>query len=177
MSTPAGRPLLVMTRGLPGSHIDVFAASWAAESDRRVKVSGMQIRSMLFGGWRGGGREAEGHVAECVSQLVRALLGRGLHVVVHDTNLDTTRQGIPHMLWCIAMQADADLWVRDLTDTPIEECIARDAAAKADGRPYVGEREIRRLHARFLADQPTPLPAPGIHLARPGSPYARGKSA
>jgi hypothetical protein len=64
----------------------------------------------------------------------------------------------PRDLARFAALACADFEVWDLTDVPLEECIARDAART--GKARVGEEMIRCAHQRYLKGKPYPLPLP-----------------
>lgn len=55
----------------------------------------------------------------------------------------------------LAEVAGAESVIWDMTDVPLETCIAQDAIRAAMGERYEGEETIRRLHAEWLAEATT----------------------
>lgn len=153
-------PKLTITRGLPGSGKSTEAKACLGA----YLVSRDDFRLMLFGGHTG--EEAhERAVTDAQRAAVTALLGRGLHVIVHDTNL---RQRVARDWRRLAVLAGADFEVWDFTDVPLEECIRRDA--ERTGNAHVGEAVIRDMHQRYLAGKPYPLPLPEDPADAAGAP-------
>lgn len=144
---------LHITRGLPGCGKTYWAGQWTAEdTEHRVRVNRDDFRSMLDDGrWIRG--VTEGRLLTARDAAVLALLRRGTDVVCDDTNLPSYSV---RSLAKLAQQAGADFEVHDFTDTPLETCIARDAARDR----VVGEDVIRDLHARFIRGKAYPLPMP-----------------
>ncbi|MFE9657596.1 AAA family ATPase [Micromonospora sp. NPDC006431] len=149
---------LIATRGLPASGKTTFARRLQPGV---VRVNRDDLRRMmhgerLFTQW------AEGQVTRAQRAQVEALLAARVSVCVDDTNLRsrTLRD------WAeLAERFGAAFEVHDFTDVPLEECLRRDAARPEADR--VGEAAIRRLHERYLANRPLPLPVP---TARTGTP-------
>ena len=141
---------LTITRGLPGSG----KSTWAREQPRAVRVNRDDLRRMLHGAPLGQGW-AEVQVTVAQRAQVEALLRAGVSVICDDTNL---RARVVRELGELALGCGADVVVRDFTDVPLEECIARDALRPDDTR--VGEDAIRGLHQRYLAGRTLPLPLP-----------------
>ncbi|MEV0153232.1 AAA family ATPase [Micromonospora sp. NPDC050686] len=149
---------LIATRGLPASGKTTFARRLQPGV---VRVNRDDLRRMmhgerLFTQW------AEGQVTRAQRAQVEALLAGRVSVCVDDTNLRarTLRD------WAeVAQRYGAAFEVHDFTDVPLAECLRRDAARPEVDR--VGEAAIRRLHERFLANRPLPLPVPA---ARTGGP-------
>lgn len=149
---------LIATRGLPASGKTTFARTLQPSV---VRVNRDDLRRMLHGG-RLFTQWAESQVDTAQRAQVEALLRAGVDVCVDDTNLRarTLRE------WArLAARYDATFEVHDFTDVPLEECLRRDANRSAEDR--VGEDAIRRLHERFLADRPLPLPVPEVTTGRP----------
>jgi predicted kinase len=156
---PPGRPArLIATRGLPASGKTTFAHTLQPSV---VRVNRDDLRRMLHGE-RLYTQWAEAQVTRAQRAQVEALLRARVSVCVDDTNLRARALRD----WArLAAECGADFEVHDFTDVPLEECLRRDAARPATDR--VGEEAIRRLHDRFLANRPLPLPVPQV---TPGGP-------
>jgi predicted kinase len=134
---------LLITRGLPASGKSMYARTWVAEDpSRRVRVNRDDLRQLAFG------QPILDHAGETTVTVmqqaaVRALLQAGRDVIVDDTHL---RAKYARQWADLAAEVGAAFAVVDF-DTPLEVCLARDAARE---RP-VGEQVIRGMHARFLA--------------------------
>lgn len=131
--------LLVLV-GLPGSGKSTLARRWVdADPAHRARVSRDDLRMMLHGRLAWEQEWQEDQVTTAQHALVAALLAAGISVVADATNLTARhRQALAE----IARQAGARVVVQ-VVDTPVEECVARDAA-RPDGR-RVGADVIRRL--------------------------------
>ncbi|WP_229402980.1 AAA family ATPase [Micromonospora okii] len=151
-------PRLVATRGLPASGKTTFARTLQPSV---VRVNRDDLRRMLHGE-RLFTQWAEAQVTRAQRAQVEALLRGRVSVCVDDTNLRarTLRD------WArLAADCGAEFEVHDFTDVPLAECLRRDAARPAADR--VGEEAIRRLHDRFLANRPLPLPVPEVATGDP----------
>jgi predicted kinase len=146
MDEPALQPLLVVTRGLPGCGKTTRARAWvAADPARRARVNRDDLRAMLHAGaWRGG--DTEEQIVAVRNAAIGTLLRHGVDVVCDDTNLPrrTVRD-----LGALAARHGARLQVWDMTDVPVEVCVARDAAREHP----IGAAVIRGLAARFGVGQ------------------------
>ena len=142
---------LLITRGLPASGKTTFARKL---QPMVVRVNRDDLRHMLHGR-RLFTQWAEGQVTVVQHAMVESLLRAKADLIVDDTNLR------PHTVreWAeLAARFRAGFEVHDFTDVPLEECLRRDAERPEQDR--VGEEEIRRMHARFLAGRTLPLPVP-----------------
>jgi predicted kinase len=160
---------LTITRGLPGSG----KTTWARQQPGAVRVNRDDLRRMLHGGPIGLGW-AEVQVTVAQRAQVEALLRAGVNVICDDTNL---RSRVVRELAELALNCGADVVVRDFTDVPVEECVARDARRPDEGR--VGEDAIRGMYQRYLAGRRLPLPMPELvpvafatYAPPPGAPTA-----
>lgn len=144
---------LTATRGLPASG----KTSWAleqlslAEPGQIARLNRDDLRLLLHN------QAPHTPLTEQQVSLVQhggieQLLRAGIPVIVDDTNL---RARHLRNLAEIAWRCGAEFTVQDF-DTPLEECIRRDAARP---RP-VGEAVIRGMHTRYLAGHGWPLPVP-----------------
>jgi predicted kinase len=155
-------PTLIITRGLPGSGKTTRARAWVAQDPKqRARVNRDDLRAMLHAGvWLG--HETEQQIMGVRDGTIAGLLRRGVDVVCDDTNLP---QRIARDLAALAARCAAELEVWDLTDVPVQECIARDAARDR----VVGAEVILDLHARYLAGKRYPLPVPQAPAAELGT--------
>ena len=151
---------LIITRGLPASGKTTFARELQPDV---VRVNRDDLRRMLHGE-RLFTQRAEWQVTLVQRAQVEALLRAGIDVCVDDTNLraKTVRE------WAkLAARFGASFEVHDFTDVPLAECLRRDAARPE--RDRVGAEAIQRMHDRYLANRPLPLPVPTVE---PGAPAA-----
>jgi predicted kinase len=148
---------LTITRGLPGSG----KTSWAKQQGGAVRVNRDDLRRMMHGGRLGLGW-AEVQVTVAQRAQIEAMLRAGVNVISDDTNL---RARVVRELAELALACGAEVVVRDFTDVPLEECLARDAAREGD--EHVGEEAICGMHRRYLAGRRLPLPLPELAPARP----------
>jgi predicted kinase len=137
------RPVLWVTRGLPGSG----KTTWAHSTGLPV-VSRDKVRRWLrpHGDFPHGSPTHEDLVTLAHTAMVTALLEVGHSVVCDDTNL------VPEHVQVMAEVAEltgAQLRIHDLTDVPVQVCIARDAARERT----LGAEVILRLHALLVAAQ------------------------
>lgn len=144
---------LTITRGLPASGKSTLARAWVAEDPaRRFRLNRDDVRAMAHASVFLG-QDTEKQVQAVRDAAVTALLKRGVDVVVDDTNLPsrTARD-----LRRLAVLAGADFEVIDLTDVPLDVCLARNALR---GPPeLVPEDRIRDMHQRYVAGKAHPLP-------------------
>lgn len=156
---------LLITRGLPGSGKTTYAKAWVAE-DRahRARVNRDDLRAMVDDGEYVEG-VTEARILAARDAAISVFLRRGTDVICDDTNLP---QRVARDLARLAVLAGAELAVIDLTDVPLETCLARNAA-RTDKLPLPEER-IRDMDARYLAGRRSPLPLPVEHEGAAGGP-------
>lgn len=137
---------LTMTRGLPASGKSTWASAYVLEQPvgAVVRITKDALRAMLHAG-RFVEQLTEPQVLVARDCLVETFLGLGVDVIVDDTNLAAQHET---RLRALAAASGAEFVIRDFTDVPLEECLARDAQR---GATQVGEAVIREMHARYLA--------------------------
>lgn len=136
-------PELVILRGLPASGKTTWAERWVAvDATRRARVNKDTLRLMLHAGIYLG-RETEAQVDAVRDAAIAALLRAGISVVSDDTNLDRAKVDAMREL---AAGAGAMTVAVLYEDTPVDECVRRDALRE---KP-VGEAVIRDLHSRYI---------------------------
>jgi len=157
---------LLILVGLPGSGKSTLAAQWVdADPARRARVSRDDLRMMLHGRLAWGQRWQEDQVTVAQHAAIAALLGDGISVVADATNL---RRRHREALAEIARAAGARVVVQ-VVDTPVAECIIRDAARPPGRR--VGADVIRRLAAAAqwpVSEQASAVAAQDGGLGREG---------
>jgi predicted kinase len=159
MAKPNVKPTLTMTKGLPGSGKSTWAeqAVLDAEPGAIVRVNKDLLRTMLNAGSHQG--KTEKLVLRTRDVIVTMHLADGVSVIVDDTNLAPQHEA---RLRQLAEEAGARFALRDFTDVDLEVCIERDRLRART----VGEREIRKMWAEFIAPSPQRPEAPA------GSPLA-----
>ena len=148
-------PKLTITRGLPASG----KSTWAREQRRTValraaRVNRDDLRRTMHDGFSGAGW-AERQVTVAQRAAIAALLRSGADVICDDTNLSSR---VVRDLVDLAADCRAEFIVQNFTDVPVAVCIERDRLRSPADR--VGERAIRDMYQRYLADRPSPLPIP-----------------
>lgn len=147
------KPILVFTRGLPGSGKTTYARNWVARNPGgRARVNRDDFREMLHDGYFEKGKTEQAILTACDASI-SALLKKGISVINDDTNLPQRRA---RELRRLADLHGADWEVVDLTSVSLEECIARD---KQRGTK-VGIKPITDMHERFIKGVGLPLPLP-----------------
>ncbi len=149
------RRTLIVTRGLPGAGKTRRALRWVAgDPEHRARVGSDQIAEMLHPHVMLGTAAYNLVYADreqlAVNTLIEALLRSGLDVVCDDPFL------LPHYLDAVrelAERCDADLVVWDMTDVPVEVCIARDLERGQTGGRSVGAEAIRLQDQQFREAQ------------------------
>lgn len=128
-------PEIIMLQGLPGSGKSTWAERYVLERPGWCRVNRDSIRAMLHGDQFSATNESL--TIRARDALIASALTMGWSVVVDDTNLQ------PHNAQSIrALASVFGAGVRVLAfDTPIDECIRRDALRP---RP-VGEVVIRQM--------------------------------
>jgi predicted kinase len=140
MWTPPEPPTLYMMRGLPASGKSTIALEMLKQP-RTKRINKDLLREMLDGGQYSA--ENEEKIRETRDALILYFLAAYYDVVVDDTNLDPKHE---KHLRGVAAHASARFVVVNV-DTPLDECIRRDAART---KP-VGEAVIRGMHKKWLA--------------------------
>lgn len=133
---------LTITRGPPGSGKTTrMLATGAALAGRD------RFRVALHGGYTGlSAHEAQVTVVQLA--VIRALLTRGDDVAVDDCNLVDEHLA---PLVQLGRECGAEVVIVDLTDVPLDRCIANDATRT--GTAHLGEQKIRAIHAEWVASQ------------------------
>lgn len=128
-----------MLKGLPASGKTTYAKELVAQGWKRVNKD--DLRAMIdCSKWS---KQNEKDIIEARDLLIIHYLDNGFNVVVDDTNFHPAHQ---ESLIEIADNCDAD-FEEKFFDTPIDECIARDAKR---GDKSVGGDVIFRMYYKYL---------------------------
>ena len=142
---------VIITVGLPASGKSTWAKEWVAQKPtERVRVNKDDLRAMLHGGKYSKGNEAQ--VLAMETTIIHDALSRGKSVVVDNTHLAETKQGLnkhyERIVIHLRLAADAGKFempmmkYKTFTDVSPEECIKRDLV-----RPNsVGQNVIWRMY-------------------------------
>lgn len=140
---------VIIMRGLPGSGKSTFAKNLLAETPNMYKrINRDDLRAMFDNSTFTKGNEK--FVKQVRDILIIKALEDGKHVIVDDTNLSDTNEKRIRQLVQAFNTAHTDNVAVEIHEmnTPLEECIARDAK-----RPNpVGEQHIRKMHRQFYAE-------------------------
>lgn len=140
---------LLMLKGLPGSGKSTFSFE-LVKSKGYKRVNKDDLRSMIDGGvW------TKAHETEIISIrniLVDAWLHDGHDVVVDDTNFAPIHEEV---LRKYAEARGAEFEIKFI-DTPLQECIARDALRT--GKAHVGKKVITDMYIQYLRKQTPKIP-------------------
>lgn len=131
---------VIILRGLPGSGKTTWAREYCKEHTEFRRVSKDDIRAMLGAEFS---TENEDAVCNIRDRIIQVLIGHLFSVVVDDTNISKH-----HVMRISGMCTRWDTRSRVMDfKTPMNECIARDAA-----RPNpVGEDVIRKMAEQWNA--------------------------
>lgn len=140
---------LLMLQGLPGSGKTTLAKE--LEKGGWLRVNKDDIRSELEGGGWKWSQENEKQVEGIRDSRIRLGLELGRNVVSDDTNFARKHRV---RLEELARNAKAEFEIQRI-DTPIAECIKRDA--QRTGKGFVGEKVIRDMANRYhlFEEEPT----------------------
>lgn len=154
---------LTITVGIPGSGktTEAFSILHAAEPGEVEMVSRDDLRHLLYQSEGILSGPEEKRITEVETDIVKAGLRKGKHVVVHDMNLRSEYR----TKWArVAFNLGADFVIKDLTHVDVDECFYRDYDRGSQGGRSVGEKVIRELHKKFVEPlKGEPVPYPAVH--------------
>lgn len=131
---------IILCRGIPASGKSTWARRWALEDpEHRVRFNNDAIRNMLGKYWVPS--------RECLVQYIKIVTfidaaSNQYDIVIDNMNLNPEEVDEWKRL---AKAYNYELEYKDFFDTPLEECIARDA--KRDNP--IGEDVIRGIYERY----------------------------
>lgn len=131
-------PEMIIVSGLPGGGKSTYAKMWLSEDpDHRTRINYDDLRIMLFGnGWKFN-RADEEKMKGVARQMATEAINAGKSVIIDNTNLNEKVRDA----WAnLAKSLGATVSQVEM-DTPIEECIRRDALREV----RVGRGVIERM--------------------------------
>jgi tRNA uridine 5-carbamoylmethylation protein Kti12 len=149
---------LVIYRGLPGCGKTYDATCTITDLPRGTAARSNRddIRARMFHTVYEPSvdRSFEDLVTEAQHATIRTLLTRGVDVFCDDANLYSDHVA---RLMRLAIDCDAEWWVRDMTHVPLEVCIEQDAR-----RPWacVGREVITLMFEKHSVEGWAPMPVP-----------------
>lgn len=135
---------LTITRGLPGSG----KTTWAKAQVGAWRVNRDDIRAMFCGVWNYDDQVAENLVSLLQREMIKELLGKDLHVIVDDTNLDWRHVSALNSLATGLRSVAVQVELKEFLHVSLEECIRRDAG-RSDP---VGADVITAMHRRYMGE-------------------------
>lgn len=131
--------VIYMLKGLPASGKSTYAKDMIS-TGKIKRISKDDLRSMLHNGKYT--PELEMFILDARNILIKLALKQGFDVVIDDTNLNPIHQEAIHSLAKVFEAAVEEISF----DTPVEECIRRDALRDHP----VGKEVILGMHNRYF---------------------------
>jgi len=154
---------LIITRGLPASGKSTRARAWVTEDPaQHARVNRDDLRAMAhdsaFVKQSPTTAGTERQIIAIRDAAITALLGRGVDVVCDDTNLPNR---VARDLRRLAVLAQAEFEVWDLTDVPYATCMSRNDSRKGNWPPNnVPDEVLYDMYMKYVRGKPYPLPLP-----------------
>ena len=138
--------MIIMLKGLPGSGKSTWALEQVASKRQFIRINKDDLRAMCHNGKWDGKREKD--ILRMRDAMIVAGIKAGCHVIVDDTNLHPKHET---RLRELAEENGVGFTIQEF-DTPLDECIRRDAKR---AKP-VGEKVIRDMWRSFVRETPEP---------------------
>lgn len=138
---------LVINRGIPGSGKSTYARKWVFEGtpqNRRARVNRDDIRKQLYGVDFGVPIE-ETAVTDVEDAMIRALLGRGVSVIIDDCNIS---QKYINRFTKMGWESNASVRV-NLINVELQVAIARNQGRERFVPVHVIEDMYKRLQEQI----------------------------
>lgn len=167
---------VLILQGLPASGKSTYAKKLVSDNPGQWKrVNKDDLRAMLdISKWS---KANEKFVLAMRDQIIVRSLSQGYSVVVDDTNLDPRHEYDIRQMLVFSAHPNVNTATVETKffDTPVNECIARDAKRLVGGG-QVGEQVIRRFASQLVNGQPKPLTrdiiVPEPYVPHPDTPKA-----
>jgi predicted kinase len=123
---------LIIMKGLPASGKSTIAQGRMIADGNTIRINKDLLRKMLhFGKFTG---INEGATRDAARDLAKFFIGKKLNVIIDDTNLN---EGTMQSWKDLAKELKCKVEIMDLTEVPIEDCIARDLGREDSVGPTV----------------------------------------
>lgn len=139
-------PTLTIMRGLPASGKTTEARKLVEKG--AVRINKDDLRAMMHNEWT---RKNEKDTLKARDMIIRGLISEGKDIVVDDTNfapehIETIQEIVDS--FNELLEDKYKVVIKDI-DTPLEECIRRDA--NRTGKAHVGKKVIIGMYQKYLA--------------------------
>lgn len=155
---------VLILQGLPASGKSTYAKQLVKDNPGQWKrINKDDLRAMLdVSEWS---KDNEHFVVALRDQIIVKALAAGVNVVVDDTNLDPRHEADIRQMLIFNSNPKVNTATVELKffDTPVEECIARDAL-RPKGGGYVGEAVIRKFAYQLQGGKPRPNRRPLVTI-------------
>lgn len=136
---------IILCRGIPASGKSTWAKEWVLEDpENRVRFNNDDIRNMLGKYWV---TSRENLLLEMKKDFMVSAMERGYDIVIDNMNLNLLEVDyyIELAKSTLGLVSPYVVEFKDFFDTPLEECIVRDA--KRDNP--IGEGVIRGIYEKY----------------------------
>lgn len=163
---------MIITIGLPAAGKSTLSQGRILADGNTVRINKDLLRNMLhFNKFSG---EHEKMTRDAARELAKLFLSKGINVIIDDTNLNP---GTMQSWKDLAKELDCKVEIMDLTDVPIDDCIARDMGRdESVGAVVIKNMAIKAGIKKFEKDSVCLIDIDGtiadithrLHFVKPG---------
>jgi predicted kinase len=163
---------LIIAKGLPGSGKSTISQGRILADGNTIRINKDLLRKMMHFGKFSGPNESL--TRDAARELAKLFIGKGVNVIIDDTNLNP---GTMQSWKDLAERLEVKVEIMDLTDVPIEDCIARDLGREESvGSIVIKNMAIKAGIKKFEKDSVCLIDIDGtiadithrLHFVKPG---------